>query len=245
MKFIGIIPARFASSRFPGKPLVEIFGKSMIQRVYEQSKLVIDHVVVATDDERIATEVKRFGGEVIMTSDKHQSGTDRCAEAARVLNTEDAVIVNIQGDEPFIQPQQIKLLMDCFADPNTEIATLIKPTKKGEDIFNPDKPKVVINNKKQALYFSRSPIPYIRNHTTDEWLATHQFFNHIGIYAYRNSVLQAITKLEMSALENAEKLEQNRWLENGYSIHVNITELETVAIDTPEDLERLLNSPTF
>lgn len=237
MKFTGIIPARFASSRFPGKPLADIKGKPMIQHVYEQSLKALTEVYVATDDERIAKAVKVFGGKVVMTSSKHQSGTDRCAEVADKMKFDDSIIINIQGDEPFIDPKQIELLKDCFKRENTKIATLIKKINKGEDLFNPDKPKVVINKNMQALYFSRSPIPYIRNKASNEWLDSHDFYNHIGIYAYRSDVLKHITQLDVSPLEDTEKLEQNRWLENGYTIYVNITELDSISIDTPEDLK--------
>ncbi|MBE9468920.1 MAG: 3-deoxy-manno-octulosonate cytidylyltransferase [Bacteroidetes bacterium] len=243
MKFIGIIPSRYASTRFPGKPLVDIYGKTMIRRVYEQTAKIIDTVVVATDDERIEKEVKKFGGNVIMTSKNHKSGTDRCAEAIdkfqELKNEKFDVIINIQGDEPFIDPEQIKKIISCFDDEETQIATLIKPINNIDDIFNPNKPKVLINKNKQAIYFSRSPIPFVRNFDKNLWIDKHQFYNHIGLYAYKYDVLKEITKLQQSSLEIAESLEQLRWIENDYKIRVEITQNESVSIDTPEDLEKI------
>ena len=244
-QFIGIIPARYQSSRFPGKPLVEIGGKYMIQRVYEQASSKLDHVVVATDDSRIETAVKDFGGKVILTSPDHTSGTDRCAEA---LNKFEAaynqivdVIINIQGDEPFIQPQQIKHLMTCFKDPDTQIATLAKRIESFEELNDPNIPKVVVNQNNEALYFSRSPIPFVQSKGKSEWLKEHSFLKHIGIYAYRKYILLEIARLNPSTLEKAESLEQIRWLENGYRIHVEITEYDSISVDTPEDLEKLIH----
>jgi 3-deoxy-manno-octulosonate cytidylyltransferase (CMP-KDO synthetase) len=240
MKTLGIIPARFASTRFPGKPLVDIGGKTMIQRVYDQAvKADLDKVVVATDDERIATEVKRFGGEFVMTSPNHQSGTDRCAEVAQKLPGFD-VVVNIQGDEPFIDPSQIALVVSCFTDHTVLLATLIKEIKNREELFNVNIPKVVINTQQQAIYFSRHPIPFIRNAEMEDWVTTHQFYKHIGIYGYKTSALLAITKLVTSSLELAENLEQLRWLQNGYQIKTKVSNLETIAIDTPEDLLKII-----
>lgn len=240
MKTLGIIPARFASTRFPGKPLVDIGGKTMIQRVYDQAvKADLDKVVVATDDERIANEVKRFGGEFVMTSPNHQSGTDRCAEVAQKLLGFD-VVVNIQGDEPFIDPSQISLVVSCFTDQTVLLATLIKEIKNREELFNVNIPKVVINTHQQAIYFSRHPIPFIRNAEKEDWATTHQFYKHIGIYGYRTSALLAITKLVTSSLELAENLEQLRWLQNGYQIKTKVSNLETIAIDTPEDLLKII-----
>lgn len=240
MKVIGIIPARYASTRFPAKPLVDIAGKTMIQRVYEQAlKCDLDHVVVATDDERIASVIRNFGGEVAMTSTSHQSGTDRCAEVALALPDYD-IIINIQGDEPFIDPQQISLVKSCFTDETIKLATLIKEIHTDEELYNPNIPKVVINTSQQAIYFSRHPIPYLRNvATAEDWVTTHQFYKHIGIYGYTRSTLLEITKLRPSPLELAESLEQLRWLENGYQIQTKVTGLETIAIDTPEDLQKI------
>lgn len=243
-KFIGIIPARYASTRFPGKPLADMKGKPMIQRVYEQVCGVLDKVCVATDDERIVDAVKTFDGEVVLTSDQHRSGTDRCYEAYNKTGKGYDIIINIQGDEPFIQPEQIETLKACFADPTVDIATLVKPFRADDDfesaLFNPNTPKVVFNKNREAMYFSRSIIPYIRGEKHTEWLKTHTFYKHIGLYAYRATVLQEITQLPQSSLELAESLEQLRWLENGYKIKVGITHQETIGIDTPEDMERAL-----
>ncbi len=234
MNILGIIPARYASTRFPGKPLVDIKGKTMIQRVYEQSMQAnLNKVVVATDDERIADEVNRFGGEFVMTASTHQSGTDRCAEVIHHLSGYD-VVINIQGDEPFIDPKQINLICDCFKDENVQLATLIKEIHSEEELFNPNIPKVVIGDQEQALYFSRHPIPYLRNKAH-----LHQFYKHIGIYGYKTSTLLEITKLHPSALELAESLEQLRWIENGYQIQTKLTDIETIAIDTPNDLLKI------
>ncbi|MDR2145153.1 MAG: 3-deoxy-manno-octulosonate cytidylyltransferase [Tannerella sp.] len=242
MKFIAIIPSRYASTRFPGKPLVDIGGKPMIQRVYEQIVKIVDNVYVATDDTRIEEAVKNFGGNVVMTSDQHRSGTDRCYEAFCKIGAGNDVIINIQGDEPFIQPEQIELLKNCFQEADTQIATLAKPFDKDSDVektlFNPNSPKVALNNRSEAMYFSRSAIPYVRDVKSMEWLKNQIFYKHIGLYAYRADILQAITALPQTPLEKAESLEQLRWLENGYKIKVAITNIETVGIDTPEDLEK-------
>lgn len=244
MKFIGIIPARFASTRFPGKPLADMDGKPMIQRVYEQVLNVLDTVYVATDDERIEKAVKAFGGNVIMTSDQHKSGTDRCFEAYTKIGNGYDIIVNIQGDEPFIHPKQIETLKQCFNAENVQIATLVKPFRSDDDfettLFNANSPKVVLNKKNEAMYFSRSIIPYIRGKQYTEWLPNHTYYKHIGLYAYTAQVLKEITHLPQSPLELAESLEQLRWLENGYKIKVGITEQETIGIDTPEDMEKAL-----
>jgi 3-deoxy-manno-octulosonate cytidylyltransferase (CMP-KDO synthetase) len=236
MKFLGIIPARYASTRFPGKPLADMAGKPMIQRVYEQVQKTVDEIVVATDDERIYEAVQHFGGRVVLTSKDHPSGTDRCYEA--FLKTEGAfeVVINIQGDEPFIQPSQIELLKNCFSESDTQIATLVKPFDNDSDIKNPNTPKVVLNNRNEVLYFSRSVIPYIRG----EGVKSHTFYKHIGLYAYRSAALKEITVLPQSSLEIAESLEQLRWLQNGFSIKAAITNQETIGIDTPEDMEKAL-----
>ena len=241
MKYIGIIPARYASTRFPAKPLALLGGKSVIQRVYEQVKGVLDDAWVATDDERIAQAVQDFGGQVVMTSVHHKSGTDRCYEAYCKVGGDADVVVNIQGDEPFIQPSQLEALKNCFTDADTEIATLVKPFAEAdgwEALQNPNSPKVVVDARGRALYFSRSVIPYRRGVGTDEWLKGHTYYKHIGLYAYRADVLKAITALPQSSLELAESLEQLRWLENGYVIKVGISEVETIGIDTPQDLAR-------
>ncbi len=239
MKSLGIIPARFASTRFPGKPLVDIGGKTMIQRVYEQAlQSSLTKVVVATDDDRIAEEVSRFGGEFVMTASTHQSGTDRCAEVVKSLPGYD-IVINIQGDEPFIDPNQINLVCDCFTDEKVELATLIKEIHTEDELFNPNIPKVVIGHEQQALYFSRHPIPYLRNAEKENWLTSHQFYKHIGIYGYKTVTLLAITQLQPSLLEVSESLEQLRWLENGYQIQTRLTTIETIAIDSPSDLLKI------
>lgn len=243
MRILGIIPARFASTRFPGKPLADIAGKSMIQRVYEQALKAekLDDVVAATDDERILLHLKELGYRAILTSDQHQSGTDRCAEAAEKLPDYD-VIINIQGDEPFIDPRQIDLLCSCFADHETKLATLVKEIHTTEELFNPNSPKVILNKFFETIYFSRTPIPYYREKPQEEWLNAHTYYKHIGIYGYERDTLLALTQLPVSSLEKAEKLEQLRWIENGYHIRAAVTDIETLAVDTPEDLLQLLQS---
>ena len=243
MRILGIIPARYASTRFPGKPLIDILGKTMIQRVYEQAKLSgkLSEVVVATDDERILNHITSFGGRAVLTSDKHQSGTDRCAEVAEAFSDFE-VFINIQGDEPCIDPTQIDLLCSCFAEESTELATLVKEIKNPDELTNHNSPKVILNKDSEAIYFSRTTIPFIRNADSSEWLRLHTFYKHIGIYGYRKDALKAITQLDVSSLEIAEALEQLRWIENGYRIKVAITDIETQAIDTPEDLEKILRS---
>ena len=241
MKFLGIIPARYASTRFPGKPLAKLGGKPMIERVYEQVSGQVDDVYVATDDERIEQTVKSFGGQVVMTSPDHRSGTDRCYEAFTHVGEGFDVVINIQGDEPFIQAEQIEALKKCFDDDATQIATLVKPLSEedgAEVLDNVNIPKVVVDKNMYAMYFSRSVIPFVRGYEKNLWLKLHKYYRHIGIYAYRGNVLDEITKLKQSSLELAESLEQLRWLENGYKIKVGVTNIETVGIDTPEDLER-------
>lgn len=241
MKFLGIIPARYASTRFPAKPLAMLGGKTVIQRVYEQVAGVLDDAYVATDDERIEAAVKSFGGKVVMTSVEHKSGTDRCYEACTKIGGDFDVVVNIQGDEPFIQPSQLQTVKSCFDDSSTQIATLVKPFSGNDDfavLENVNSPKVVVNKNMNALYFSRSIIPYQRNADKNDWLKNHTYYKHIGLYAYRTEVLKEITSLPQSSLELAESLEQLRWLENGYTIKVGISEVETIGIDTPQDLEK-------
>lgn len=243
MKFISIIPARYASSRFPAKPLADMAGKPMIQRVYEQVQKVVSEVWVATDDKRIESVVNSFGGKAIMTSPDLQSGTDRIYAAYKNIDSDADVIINIQGDEPFVQPSQIEVVMRCFDTDDVQIATLVKPFRKedGFDVlFNPNSPKVVINKDNEAIYFSRSIIPYIRDVHHTKWLDKHTFYKHIGMYAYRADILKQITSLPQSSLEKAESLEQLRWIENGYRIKVGYTDTETIGIDTPEDLQRAL-----
>ncbi len=241
-KFVGIIPARFASSRFPGKPLVNIAGKTMIERVYTQAKksACLSDVIVATDDAAIVNAVKNFGGKVCLTSPHHPSGTDRCAEVLYKMNLICDAVINIQGDEPFIDPRQIDLLCTCFDDPRTDLATLIKQIVSREVLFNPNSPKVIVDRDQFAIYFSRLPVPFVRGFEEELWLSKHTFFQHIGIYGYRPEILKDITQLPPSELEKAEALEQLRWLENGYKIKTAITTFETMAIDTPEDLDRII-----
>ena len=238
MTFTAIIPARYASTRFPGKPLAVLGGKTVIQRVYEQVKSVLSDVYVATDDERIFSCVESFGGKAVMTRKDHQSGTDRIQEAVEKTATQADVIINVQGDEPFIQPSQIQTLMQLFDDPSTQIGTLGKLFESIEAVENPNSPKIVTDMKGFALYFSRSVIPYIRGKAHEDWFGEYPFLKHLGVYAYRREVLAEVTKLPQSSLEKAESLEQLRWLQNGYHIRVGLTDVETVGIDTPEDLQR-------
>ena len=237
MKKIGIIPARYGSSRFPGKPLVDISGKPMIQHVFERAmESSLDEIYVATDDQRIVDRVIAFDGNVLLTSPNHPSGTDRCGEASIKLHLDDNdIIVNIQGDEPFIQKEQIDALVALFDQPDVEIATLVKPFDNPLDAQNPNKVKVVFSNQHKALYFSRSPIPYPRD---SEEIT---YYKHLGIYAYRYQTLKKLITLPISSLEKVEKLEQLRWLENNFSIFVAITDHESIAIDTPEDMHKLHN----
>lgn len=238
MKYTGIIPARYASSRFPGKPLAILGDKTVIQRVYEQVTKVLPDAYVATDDERIAAAVEGFGGKAVMTRSDHKSGTDRIAEAVEKIHSQADVIVNVQGDEPFIQPSQIETVCKCFDNPSTQIATLGKKFTSMEAVENSNSPKIVTDIHGFALYFSRSIIPFIRGCEKELWLDSFPFLKHIGMYAYRRDVLKAVTLLPRSPLEIAESLEQLRWLQNGYRIRVGITNVDTVGIDTPADLER-------
>ena len=238
MKFIAIIPARYASTRFPGKPLAILGGKPVIQRVYEQAVSVLEEAYVATDDERILQCVEQFGGRAVMTRSDHKSGTDRIEEAAEKIGTDADVIINIQGDEPFIHPSQIKTLMGLFDNNETQIGTLGKRVDSMEAANNPNSPKIVTDLQGFALYFSRSVIPFVRGQEQQAWLQHFPYLKHLGLYAYRREVLRQVTQLPQSPLEIAESLEQLRWLENGYRIRVGLTDVETVGIDTPEDLQR-------
>ena len=246
MNFIGIIPARYASTRFPGKPLADILGKPMIQRVYEQAQRALDEVWVATDDERIEFAVRSFGGKVIMTSVNHCSGTDRCGEAIvkimELTGKRFDVVINIQGDEPFIQPAHIPQIKNCFNNSQTEIATLIQPILVNKDIFSPDMVKVVLDKEMNAIYFSRSPIPYLVRVEQKDYLENFTFYGHIGLYAYRTDTLLKLTKLKVGVLEKVESLEQLRWIENGFKIKTDITDSDNFGIDTPEDLEKVLRT---
>lgn len=243
MKIVGIIPARFASTRFPGKPLADIGGKSMIQRVYEQAKKSksLTDVIVATDDTRIENHVLAFGGKAIMTKESHQSGTDRCFEAIQKNNGSADIVINIQGDEPFIFPEQIDMVASCFSSGAVQIATLVKKINTYEELFNVNTPKVVLAKNGEALYFSRVAIPYIREKEPEQWLNHHEFYKHIGIYAYTTKILAEITELKQSSLELAEGLEQLRWVQNGYKIIAKITDFESIAVDVPADLKKLTN----
>lgn len=238
MKFIGIIPARYASTRFPGKPLALLGGKPVIQHVYEKVAAVLEAAYVATDDERIYDVVKSFGGQVVMTRTDHKSGTDRIEEAIEKIGGEWDVVVNVQGDEPFVAKSQLDTICHCFDDPTTQIATLGKPFESMEAVQNPNSPKIVVDNMGFAMYFSRSVIPYVRGKEKSSWLTHYPFLKHLGIYAYRKDVLRQVTQLPQSSLEIAESLEQLRWLQNSFKIKVGTTDVETVGIDTPQDLER-------
>jgi 3-deoxy-manno-octulosonate cytidylyltransferase (CMP-KDO synthetase) len=240
-KILGVIPARYASTRFPAKPLIDIGGKSMIQRVYEQAKKNkgLAKVIVATDHVAICDHVIGFGGDVCMTSENHTSGTDRCFEALQKQKETFDYVINIQGDEPFISPEQIDLLISLL-NGKTELATLKRRIETTEELFNPNVVKVITQQNKDAIYFSRATLPNIRNAEQSDWLKKNTYYKHIGLYAYRTDILQQITKLPVSPLEKAESLEQLRWLENGFKIKVAETPLETISIDTPEDLQKAL-----
>lgn len=241
MRYIAIIPARYASTRFPAKPLAILGGKPVIQRVYEQVAGVMDETVVATDDSRIYRAVTDFGGRAEMTSTDHRSGTDRCWEAYCKHGGDYDIVVNVQGDEPFIQRSQLEAIKRCFDNPATDIATLVKPFSAEDGLAaleNPNSPKVVLDKDGRAIYFSRSVIPYLRGVDKSEWLSKHTFYKHIGIYAFRTDILRQVTSLPQSTLEKAESLEQLRWIENGYRIGVGISDIETIGIDTPDDLAR-------
>ena len=243
MKFVGIIPARYASTRFPGKPLADILGQPMIQRVYERASHVLDTVVVATDDQRIYDAVVQFGGRVVMTSENHKTGTDRCYEALTKLPETYDVVINIQGDEPFIAIDQIEALKNCFVSDQIQLATLVKPFDANtsiDELENPNTPKVILSQTGEAICFSRSVIPYLRGVEKSQWAAAHTYYKHIGIYAYRTDILAQITKMTQTPIEKAESLEQLRWLENGLHIHVAITHSDNHSIDTPEDLQRVV-----
>ncbi len=238
----GIIPARYASSRFPGKPLADIGGKSMIQRVYEQvsGSKSLDTIVVATDDERIASHVEAFGGKVVMTGTHHPSGTDRCFDALKQLGPGYKYVINIQGDEPFIDPAQIDELAAVLADGTTEIATQMIPVANHEELFDRGEVKIVLNTQMEALYFSRMVIPFIKGIDEKEWHLHHKYFRHVGMYAYRTDILERLTDLSVSSLEQAESLEQLRWLENGYKIKCVPTTYDSHCVDSPADIEKVI-----
>lgn len=250
MQILAIIPARYQSSRFPGKPLVDIHGKSMVQRTYEQALKASSllKVVVATDDKRIFDHVISFGGNVVMTSGNHPSGSDRCNEALQIVHQQNKavtfdVVINVQGDEPYIKPEQINLVADCFKNQGTQIATLVKKINSIEELFSAGIAKVLLNKNSEAICFSRQAIPHIRQVAENDWLKHHTFYKHIGIYGYRTDTLKKITQLPPSAIENAEALEQMRWIENGYKVKVAETEFDSKAVDTPDDLKKLLTIP--
>ena len=239
MKVVGIIPARYASTRFPGKPLALIKGKPMIQRVYEQAlKSQLDEVVVATDDVRIADAVMDFGGRYVLTDPNHRSGTDRCREALDLLDKQYDAVVNVQGDEPFIDPLQINQVMELISRDDTQLASLAKKIVDEDELFSPNTVKVVMDKRGNALYLSRNPIPYMRNVDRNEWLKNGVFYKHIGIYAYKSETLRRIAEMQPTALEVSESLEQLRWLENGLDIRIGITDTENVSIDQPRDIEK-------
>lgn len=242
MRVLGVIPARYASSRFPGKPLAEIHGKSMIQRVYDQavSAGVFASVVVATDDERIFDHVNSFGGMVLMTLPSHESGTERCLEVLQKAEGEYDAVVNIQGDEPYIHPEQLQDICEIIARPDVEIATLVKRIQDADTILNPNRVKVVMNDRNEALYFSRSPIPHAREHKIEDWLGAHDYYKHIGLYAYTSETLNEIVHMEPGMLERTERLEQLRWLERGKRIVCGFTRHDSFGVDTPDDLVTLL-----
>jgi 3-deoxy-manno-octulosonate cytidylyltransferase (CMP-KDO synthetase) len=241
MRILGVIPARYGSSRFPGKPLIDLKGKTMIRRVYEgarKSGLLTD-LVVATDDQRIVDEVEHFGGKVVMTATHHQTGTDRCAEVVDLIPESYDVVINIQGDEPLVDPKQLDSLLEIFRDETVMIATLASRSIALPDLMNPNRIKVVVNHEHKALYFSRSPIPNYAN-AKGEPLDVYPFLRHIGLYAYRTEILKKISRLQPTTLEQVESLEQLRWLYHGYSIKVVETTIETPNIDVPEDVEKVL-----
>jgi len=246
MNILAIIPARYASTRFPGKPLLIINDKTMIRNVYDRVSKIIENVIIATDDYRIENEIKSFNGNYVMTSEHHKSGTDRCTEALSLYekksNKKFDAVINVQGDEPFIEAEHLNKIIELINKPKFQIATLVKKISSNDDIFNPNKPKVIIDKYDNAIYFSRSAIPYIRDMKKEDWHKKNIFYKHIGIYAYKNNVLKEITKLKQSKLELSESLEQNRWIENGYRIAVDYTNVESISIDTKEDLEKILKT---
>ncbi len=242
VKVIVIIPARYASTRFPGKPLAIIHGLPMVQRVYLQAKKAkgVDEVWVATDDQRIFDCVEQFGGKVVMTAEDHESGTDRVFEAYTKTGTTADIVINVQGDEPYIKPEQIEEVIEIFTNPQAQIGTLVKAITKADELFNINKVKAVVTESGRALYFSRQPLPYFKGYPPDMWTAKHQYFKHVGMYAFRPETLEKLVKLPLSNLEMAESLEQLRWLENGFDIYTHTTQFEAHAVDTPEDLALLL-----
>ena len=243
MKFLGVIPARYGSTRLEGKPLADINGKPMIQWVYEKVKLEMDHVYVATDDLRIKDAVEKFGGKAVMTAENHTTGTNRCLEALEIITSELKVsfdvIINIQGDEPMIDPEQIKTLKQCFDDDSAELATLVIPVTDSNDLVNDSEVFVTFDKNMHALYFSRAVIPVVHGVKRNEWMNKATFYKHLGLYAYTAEALKEFANLPQSNLENLEKLEQNRWMENGGVIKIGITKHQSIPVDTVDDLERI------
>jgi len=243
MNILGIIPARYQSSRFPGKPLVKIDGKTMIQRVWELASKVLNHLAVATDDDSIKKEVESFGGIALMTNKKHKTGTDRCAEALesyqQSFSVKFDIVLNIHGDEPFIDPEQIRQLSGIFQDNTTQIGTLVKIIKDQDELMNPNQPKVVLDKHNNAIYFSRCPVPFVQNEKEANWLKKHIFYKHVGMYGYRSNILLEISKLKKTILEKAESLEQLRWLESGYKIQTAVTGIDSYSVDNIHDLEKI------
>ncbi len=241
MNVLGIIPARYGSTRLEGKPLLDICGKTMIQRVYEQAKKALDFVLIATDDKRIVAEVKRFGGNVVMTSSKHTTGTNRCLEAYEIFSNESSVkfdvVLNIQGDEPLLAPEQLKSLVSCFQQEDTQMATLVIAAKEQEELHSGV--FVVFDKNFNALYFSRSVIPFVRDEKFEDWITMNTFYKHVGMYGFRPKALQEFSNLAETTLENSEKLEQLRWLENGNKIKVAITEQQSIPVDTLDDIQKV------
>lgn len=245
MRFICIIPARYASKRFPGKVLASLGGASVIRRVYERASSVFEDTVVATDDERVFEHVLSFGGRALMTRPDHKCGTDRCFEAYTKLSTEYDVLINLQGDEPFVERCQLESLADCFKDPTVQIASIAHPLQGKhalQDLKDNNVIKVLMDNSMNAIYFSRHPVPFIRDASFDEWANVHTFYKHIGIYGFRPDVLKTVISLPESSLEKAERLEQLRWIQNGYAIRMVLSPTDTIGIDTPADLEFALDS---
>ncbi|NVK26458.1 MAG: 3-deoxy-manno-octulosonate cytidylyltransferase [Flavobacteriia bacterium] len=241
MKTLAIIPARYASTRFPGKPLVDLVGKTMIRRVYERASMGADHVLVATDDQRIVDEVKRFNGNVIMTASHHTTGTNRCLEAYEKFSRESGItaeiVINVQGDEPMLNPSSLRTLIHPFNNPECEMSTLVRPVQSVDTLSNPNNVFVTLDQNGRALYFSRHPIPYVRGHEMKDWLSKADFYQHIGLYAFRPQALRSFASMAMGDLERAESLEQLRWLEGGRNIFCGIVNETSVSVDTPEDAD--------
>ena len=243
MKVLGIIPARFNSSRFPGKPLATIGGKPMIIHVLERASLCkeISRLIVATDNPIIMDTVIKHGYEAMLTAESHPSGTDRCAEILSKIEDEPDICINIQGDEPFLDPDQLSALISCFKNSDCQISTLKHRINNQEELFSPDAVKVITDKNGKALYFSRSPLPYLRDQNEESWLSKQDYYRHIGLYGFKAEILKKVSKIEESSLEKAEKLEQLRWMENGFSVFVATSDKPNIAVDTPHDLKKAEN----